>query len=280
MPGLDKMGRPDIVLLKLGGSLITEKARPETPTPRREVIARLAGEIAAAARDPAFRLIVGHGSGSFGHVAARESGIAAGLRSPDQLPGAARTQERAAALHRLVIEALLAAGAAPFSLAPSSCLVAAAGRPVAFAAEPLLLALDAGLLPVLYGDVVTDREWGVSICSTENLFEILARTLIDDGRTVRRAVWLGETDGLYDQAGHTVPRLAAADFARTATATAAIGEPSGTDVTGGMRHRVESSLALARLGIPSLLANGLTPGLLAAALAGDPDHPVTGTEVL
>ena len=264
----------DIVLLKLGGSLITEKARPETPTPRREVIARLASEIAAASRDPAFRLIVGHGSGSFGHVAARESGIAAGLRSPAQLPGAARTQERAAALHRLVIEALLAAGAAPFSLAPSSCLVAAAGRPAAFADEPLLLALDAGLLPVLYGDVVTDREWGVSICSTESLFEMLAKTLIDGGRTIRRAVWLGETDGLYDEEGHTVPRLAAADFARAA---AAIGEPSGTDVTGGMRHRVESALALARLGVPSLLANGLTPGLLAAALAGG---PVAGTEVL
>jgi isopentenyl phosphate kinase len=267
----------DIVLLKLGGSLITEKARPETPTPRREVIARLASEIAAAARDAAFRLIVGHGSGSFGHVAARTSGIATGLRSPDQLPGAARTQERAAALHRLVIEALLAAGASPFSLAPSSCLVAAAGRPVAFAAEPLLLALDAGLLPVLYGDVVTDREWGVSICSTESLFETLAKALLDAGRTVRRAVWLGETDGLYDEEGHTVPRLAAADFERVVSAMAAIGEPSGTDVTGGMRHRVESALALARLGVPSLLANGLTPDLLGRALAGE---PVPCTEVL
>ncbi len=271
MPG------PDIVLLKLGGSLITEKARPETPTPRREVIARLAAEIAAVSRDPSTRLIVGHGSGSFGHVAARESGIAMGLRSPDQLPGAARTQERAAALHRLVIEALLAAGASPFSLAPSSCLVAAGGRPAAFAAEPLLLALDAGLLPVFYGDVVTDREWGVSICSTETLFETLAKTLLDGGRTIRRAVWLGETDGLYDADGHTVSRLAAADFEQAASA---IGEPSGTDVTGGMRHRVESALALARLGIPSLLANGLTPGLLGRAVVGGAGEPVAGTEVL
>ena len=41
---------PDILLLKLGGSLITEKARPETP--RLEVIARLAREIAAARESP------------------------------------------------------------------------------------------------------------------------------------------------------------------------------------------------------------------------------------
>ncbi|HEY0514890.1 MAG TPA: isopentenyl phosphate kinase [Thermoanaerobaculia bacterium] len=264
---------PDILLLKLGGSLITEKARPETP--RLEVIARLAREIAAA-RDSPVRLIVGHGSGSFGHVAARESGIASGLRSADQLPGVSRTQERAAALHRLVIEALIAAGALPFSIAPSSCLVADAGRPASFDAEPLLLALDRGLLPVLYGDVVTDRSWGISICSTERLFETLAGTLRDHGRTVRRALWLGETDGLYDAGGKTVPRISVGDLTGLENAAGAIGAPSGTDVTGGMLHRVETALALARLGIPSLLANGLVPGLLERALKGE---DVSGTEV-
>src|SRR6185369_2046665 len=158
---------PDLILLKLGGSLITEKARPETP--RREVIARLAGEIARAARESSCRLIVGHGSGSFGHVAAQESGIAAGLRSADQLPGVSRTQERAAALHRILIEALVEAGALPYSISPSSCLISDAGRPAELAAGPLLLALDRGLLPVLYGDVVMDRAWGASICSTEKI---------------------------------------------------------------------------------------------------------------
>src|SRR3954471_15145875 len=263
---------PDLILLKLGGSLITEKARPETP--RREAIARLAKEIARAAQDSSFRLIVGHGSGSFGHVAARESGIAAGLRSADQLPGVSRTQERAAALHRIVIEALLEAGALPYSIAPSSCLIADGGRPAGFSAEPLLLALDRGLLPVLYGDVVMDRAWGVSICSTERLFETLARTLLDQGCTIRRALWLGETDGLYDAAGKTVPRISAGDLERAA---GAIGAPAGTDVTGGMLHRVETALALARLGIPSLLANGLVPGLFERAVRGE---EVGGTEVV
>ena len=266
---------PDLILLKLGGSLITEKARPETP--RREVIARLAGEIARAAREPHCRLIVGHGSGSFGHVAARASGIATGLHSPDQLPGVSRTQERAAALHRIVIEALLEAGALPYSIAPSSCLISDGGRPAELAAGPLLLALDRGLLPVLYGDVVMDRAWGVSICSTENLFEILARTLLDQGCTIRRALWLGETGGLYDSAGRTLPRLSLGDLAALENAAGAIGAPSGTDVTGGMLHRVETALALARLGIPSLLANGLTPGLLERAVRGE---SVPGTEVV
>jgi isopentenyl phosphate kinase len=254
----------DVVLLKLGGSLITDKTRPETA--RVEVLARLAGEIVQGAAERPFRLVVGHGSGSFGHVAAQRFDLASGIRSADQIAGISLTQERAAALHRLVIEALTAAGARPFSIAPSSCVVAAAGRPVGFADEPLLLALERGLLPVLYGDVVMDREWGAAICSTERLFDLVVRRLLEHGWTVRRVLWLGETDGLHDAAGKTIPRVSAADFAEAARA---IGAPAGTDVTGGMRHRLKTALGLVRLGVPSLLANGLTPGLLEGALRGE-----------
>jgi len=261
----------DIVLIKLGGSLITDKTRPETP--RLQVLARLAGEIMRGAAERPFRLLVGHGSGSFGHVAAQRFDLASGIRSADQLPGISLTQERAAALHSLVLDALATAGASPFSLAPSSCIVAAAGRPVAFEDEPLLLALGQGLIPVFYGDVVMDRDWGAAICSTEKILDVVARSLRGCGWTVRRVLWLGETDGLYDAAGKTVPQVSAAGFAKVARAIAA---PSGTDVTGGMLHRVETALALARLGVPSLLANGLTPGLLEKALRGE---EVVGTVI-
>lgn len=265
-----------VILVKLGGSLITDKTRPESP--RTEVIERLAGEIARAARGLPGRLIIGHGSGSFGHVAARRYGLAQGIRSTDQLPGVSITQERAAALHRIVTGALAAAGALPFSIAPSSCVVAAAGLPVELADEPLRLALGQGLLPVVYGDVVTDREWGVSICSTERLFDLLARRLPESGLTVRRVLWLGETDGVWDDAGRTIPRISAETFSQAAQA---IGAPAGTDVTGGMLHRVETALGLARLGIPSLILNGLVPGALERVLSDEgAGEDVGGTEVL
>ena len=264
-----------VLLVKLGGSLITDKTRPESP--RTEVIERLAGEIARASGsrpESLGGLILGHGSGSFGHVAARRYGLAQGIRAADQLPGVSLTQERAAALHRIVTAALAAAGALPFSIAPSSCVVSAAGHPVALADEPLRLALDRGLLPVVYGDVVTDREWGVSICSTERLFDLLARRLPDRGLAVRRVLWLGETDGVWDDAGRTIPRISADTFTEAAKA---IGAPAGVDVTGGMLHRVETALGLARLGIPSLILNGLVPGALERALRGE---EIAGTEVL
>jgi isopentenyl phosphate kinase len=296
-------GPSEVTLLKLGGSLLTEKTAVDAIRPA--VLARLAAEIAEAAHAGSWTpaagtpgaagapgagagvaapaggrrtaLVLAHGSGSFGHVAARRHGIAGGLREAGQLPGVSLTQERAAALHWQVCAALAAAGLHPFSLAPSSSVVAAGGRPLGVALEPLLLAVAHGLLPVLYGDVVMDREQGVAICSTERLFELLARELPAHGVRVRRVLWLGETDGVYDAAGRTLERLGAGDLARHEELRGAIGGAAGTDVTGGMLHRVETALALAARGIPSLIANGTTPGLLAAALRGEPVH---GTEVV
>jgi isopentenyl phosphate kinase len=280
------MGKPsEVTLVKLGGSLLTDKSAVDALRPA--VLGRLAAEIAeiaeiAAGAPPAAgaaaapALVIAHGSGSFGHVAARRYGLAAGLSDGNQLPGVSLTQERAAALHWQVCAALAAAGLHPFSLAPSSSVVAAGGRPLTMAVEPLVLALAHGLLPVLYGDVVLDRQQGIAICSTERLFELLASELPAHGVRVRRVLWLGETDGVYDAAGRTLPRLDAGDWARRGELRGAIGGAAGTDVTGGMLHRVETALALAARGIPSLIANGTTPGLLAAALRGE---PVPGTEI-
>ena len=59
-----------LTFVKLGGSLITDK-RVENSF-RAEAAARVAAEIQSAlAQNPDLRLLIGHGSGSFGHVAAQ-----------------------------------------------------------------------------------------------------------------------------------------------------------------------------------------------------------------
>jgi len=257
-----------VVLVKLGGSLITDKGTPGAARPG--VIRRLAGELAAARTAEAAPLVVlGHGSGSFGHVAAAEHGLAGGIApgaGGARLAGITETQASAAELHRQVVAALAEAGALPFSIAPSSALVAAAGRPVAWSAEPVALALGLGLLPVVYGDVVLDRERGVAICSTEEVFTALAERLPQHGYRAERALWLGDTAGVLDAEGSTRAEIAPGDLAAAAIA----GSAAGTDVTGGMRHRVDTALALSGLGVESWILDGREPGALAAALAGEP----------
>ncbi len=253
----------DLVLVKLGGSLITRKGHQGIARPA--VIRRLAHEIARARGRIGARVIVGHGSGSFGHAAAAASGVHQGLRSPRHFAGVGLTQLRVRELHQIVLEALVEAGARPFSLSPSSFLVTSAGRPSRVFAEPALAALERGLTPVVYGDVVADREQGVAICSTETAFLALSRRLVRDGSKVRRAIWLGDTDGVYGADGTTVSRITGAGWRRL---LGLVGGSAATDVTGGMAHRVRIALELARLGVESWILDGREPGVLAEALRG------------
>jgi isopentenyl phosphate kinase len=254
----------ELLLIKLGGSLITDKRRAGTARPG--VIARLAAELAAglpAARSRGLAVVVGHGSGSYGHVAAAEHRVAAGLTGdPTQLAGVAETQAKAAELHWRVTAALRQSGLPAWSFAPSSALVAEAGRPVGFAAEPLARALEAGLLPVTYGDVVADRARGVAIASTETVFEALVGALPGHGWRAGEALWLGETAGVLDEGGGLLAEIAASGHP-------AAGAAEGTDVTGGMAHRVEAALRLADAGVRSVIADGRVRGLLERWLRGE-----------
>ena len=94
-----------LVFFKLGGSAITDKTRESTA--REDVIRRVAHEIAhARATTPAFSLLMGHGSGSFGHFAAKKSGF--GQRG--NWRAYAETGAAATRLTRLVTDSYIAEG--------------------------------------------------------------------------------------------------------------------------------------------------------------------------
>jgi isopentenyl phosphate kinase len=257
-----------LTLIKWGGSLITDKTSPETPRP--EILRRLAEELVAAVRERPGTVILGHGSGSFGHVAAQRHHLRGPLEEPLQRAGVAPVQGAAHRLHRMVVEALLAAGGQPYSYPAATALVAQEGQPEAVASEALELALELGMIPVTGGDVVMDRRWGAAVCSTEAILEALIPIL---RRPVARILWLGETSGILDARGRTVPQVTADNLDAVRED---LGDPRGTDVTGGINLRLGTAWRLAQRGIPSLIAAGTEPGLLTRALAGE---PVAGTWV-
>ncbi len=261
----------ELVLVKLGGSLITNKKKEGEARP--ETIARLAGELAAYARQPdRQRLVIGHGSGSFGHAAAARYDLGRGLRGGDPM-GAAITQDQAARLHRLVVEKLLAAGLPAFSWAPSTGLLSHAGRARRTLFGTLFQALDTGLVPVFFGDVVADEALGAGIASTEAVSLAFARAAARAGYRIRRALWMGETEGIYDETGKTIAEIGAANVKEVRRG---VGGSAGVDVTGGMDLRLRTAWELTRHGVDSLILDGNVPGRLAAALSGE---PVPGTRV-
>ncbi len=254
-----------LVFLKLGGSLITDKTRPYTP--RLETIDSLAGQIfSASKKDADLHLVLGHGSGSFGHQAASHFGTRRGVSGPEAWRGFAEVWYQASALNRLVIESLRRAGLPAVTFSPSSSITAHDGKVFIWDLHPLQTALGGGLLPVVHGDVAFDKVRGGTILSTEDLFEHLGRELHPE-----RILLAGLEAGVWEdfpERSKLLPEIRPGDFAQQVSG---LGGAAGADVTGGMRAKVAQMLSLVEQvpGLEVLIFSGEEPGNVRRALLGE-----------
>jgi len=72
------------------------------------------------------------------------------------------------------LDALVSAGLPAIAFPPSGSVIAQDGKVVSWDLSPIQSALQAGLLPVVYGDVVFDTLRGGTILSTEDLFRLFS----------------------------------------------------------------------------------------------------------
>jgi isopentenyl phosphate kinase len=269
----------ELIFLKLGGSLITDKTQPYTP--RMDVIEDAALQIATALRmRPDLRLILGHGSGSFGHVAASEYHTRDGfMPSPSPLvhrerdttesdywKGFAEVWYQASALNRFVMKALHKVNLPAIALPPSANVIASDGKVSIWDTSSISMALAAGLLPVIYGDVTFDEVRGGTILSTEDLFGHLTRAL-DPERVLlaglEAAVWED-----FPARTRKVETITPQTFNQIADN---IEKSAGVDVTGGMRSKVTQMLDLVNQN-PMLkiqIFSGAESGSIMRALSGE-----------
>ena len=264
-----------MIFVKLGGSLITDKARPMTA--RSEVIRRCSEEVRAAV-DAGARILLGHGSGSFGHHLGQHYRTHTGVRSARDWYGFARVGMVARELNQMVMAALQEyAGLPAVSLRPSASARARAGELVRLDCSVAKRLLEVGALPVVFGDVALDEEWGGTIVSTEQVLSYLARRL-----RPKRIVLAGEVDGVYDAdpatggATHLYSTITEEDYGQV---VARLGAARGADVTGGMVDKVRRMHELVGElpGLEVQLVNGTVPGLLQRSILGE--APGEGTTI-
>ncbi len=248
--------------VKLGGSLITDK-RIEASF-RAGIMARLAQEIQTAlVKNPELRLLIGHGSGSFGHFAANHYGTTQGVHSPEQWRGFAEVATVAAELNYLVAQELQKARVPVWRIQPSASARCQDGKLQSIDVFPIKTALEKGLTPLVYGDVALDDVRGGTIISTEMVFDYLARHL-----PVKQIVLFGEVEGVYDERGLVIPRITPKTLMNFQSALTG---SAGVDVTGGMLTKVRDMLALVEV-IPGLkirIIDGTQPNLLLPILLGE-----------
>ena len=223
-------------VLKLGGSVVTQKTQSETVDDGAlATAARVVGEsLGVTTEDPAASpggesLVVVHGGGSFGHPAAAAHGISAseGTRDAAALVAVHRAMGR---LNSRVVSELHAAGVPALPVRPLS-LVRQTGDGLDCPADPVDTMLAEGFIPVLHGDIAVDEEHGGTVVSGDALVVALAETLDADRLGVCSTV-----PGVLDD-GEVVPEIR-----RYNTVADVLGGSDATDVTGGMAGKVRALL--------------------------------------
>ncbi len=269
-----------ITLLKLGGSLITDKDTPYTP--RLDKLKSLALEIKSALdSDPSLCLILGHGSGSFGHVEAKKYGTRDGVphhppspngkgtRNEDEKRywhGFVQVRYQAAELTRYTLQALLQVGLSAMPFSPSASMVSSGRKVTAHNILTIRKALDAGLLPVVHGDVAFDEQLGGTILSTEDVFAFLAEQF-----PIQRILLAGIESGVWADFPARTKLVKEIVFEEYEAMKAGIGGSASTDVTGGMKAKVEEMFSLIQKnhGLTVQIFSAEEEGLLTRALKGE-----------
>jgi isopentenyl phosphate kinase len=255
-----------ITYLKLGGSLITDKNKPHTI--RQAVLQRLAGEIRAALdADPELQLIIGHGSGSFGHVPASQYGTRDGVATAEQWRGFAQVHAEAAELNRTVTAELRKASVDCLTFDPLS-LFASGSDNYQRASQSVFTVLEKGLVPLVYGDTVLNPERGGTILSTEEVFIQLASAQNQPARFLLA----GDEPGIWRDFPEKTELIPSVDISLFHQMNVKfICGAATTDVTGGMRAKVNLAVSLLKKGLGKevLIFSGLEPQNVFKALLGE-----------
>jgi len=214
------------LVVKLGGSLITEKDKPYTIAwDRLARAARIIGSYYSRHAEEGLRLVVVHGGGSFGHYAVHEARKKLVI---DQLD-VARIQLVMNELAINVARSLIDEGI-PATIIPGHTIC-----PRKKDRCNLSLLVDnvvRGMVPLTYGDGIYDE--GVVIISGDDLAILAASAINADC-----LVFVSNVPGVLDEKGEVIPQV-------SSTRQVPILAGAEFDQTGGMKAKVEKALSFSR----------------------------------
>ncbi|MBO5653911.1 MAG: isopentenyl phosphate kinase family protein [Candidatus Methanomethylophilaceae archaeon] len=247
-----------MILIKLGGSVITDKR--EYRRFNRDIVARLCSEIKESGKE----VIVVHGAGSFGHVLAKKHSLNSGFVNEDQIPAVAQVCYDVRELNSMIIKELNDAGIPSISMPPGSCFMMC-DRTISLEGGDVIRSMvDKGLMPVLFGDVVQDKELGFAICSGDQIMERLSEIY-----DFERIIFVSDIDGLFDDDPKDNPNAKLFEYVNIDTLESVRAGSTVDDVTGGVYEKMMSMLRMTSSDRECVLINGTVPGRLLSALRGE-----------
>jgi isopentenyl phosphate kinase len=241
----------DPVVVKLGGSFITQKDRLFTFR-EKEV-----KEAVTALKGTGLSLAIVHGGGSFGHPVAKRFGLSGGTFSKSS----AGVSETRLAMHNLSYLLYIQLGTAGFKpyLINSSSLIRMDGGPLAGYSTLLTELVRTGLTPLTHGDVQLFQE-GYRIVSGDHLSYLFCK-----GLKPSRMVYVFDQPGLLKTAGD--PSSVIEEL--TIAAAKELRFEGAEDATGGITTKIRTACEIASLGVETCFVSGFDRDGLIKAVTGE-----------
>jgi len=257
--------KDNLIILKLGGSVITKKEE-KTPTVDLENLQRIAREISESDYS---KLIIIHGAGSYGHPYAKQYQIGNEIDGPQDLKnkmlGFSLIHHSVNRLNNMVCDELRKQEIPAVPLPPSAFMTTSNKR--IRSAETTLIKkyIKQGFIPVLYGDVVLDENTSIqmAVLSGDQIITYLAGNLLPE-----KVILATDVDGIYTK---NPKKYSDAKLIESVSSNQQIETQKGTtvDVTGGMGGKIQELIRLLDVGIQSEIINANKKGVLKKAINGE-----------
>ncbi len=258
--------KPQLLLIKIGGSIITDKSKA-TPTPILPTISDLTQQISELYKSGKYQIILVHGAGSYGHPIVKKHQLHLGVTTDEQKVALAQTHQFMLQLNSLIVEALIKQDIPAISLPPHAFVEQEKGQVKKFDHTQVKNYLHQKYLPVLFGDGVVDKVQGASILSGDTIVCALGKKLKAD-----KIIFLSDVNGVYTdnpklnpKAQH-IPLITSENFNEVVSTLEGQNE---FDVTGEMQGKLQQVVRHLK-GVDVWLADGRTPKVLADLIQGVP----------
>jgi isopentenyl phosphate kinase len=214
---------------------------------------------------PDLQLLIGHGSGSFGHAIAGGYQTQKGGWGDPYWQGFSEVWRAARELNQIVVEIFHLEGLPLIAFPPSASVIAENKQFSSWDLHPIRFALSQGLIPLVQGDVIFDTGIGGTIFSTEKCFQYLSKYLHP-----QKILLVGIDKGVYKDVSEKNEVFSLITPTIFKEIQSIISGSDAVDVTGGMIAKVELMLAIVQEqnDLQAQIFSGEVPGNIIKALQG------------
>ncbi len=233
-----------MILLKLGGSIITNKKRALSA--RRRAI----DSIMKGLKKIKGPVVIVHGGGSYGHYWSVKYDMHTRPAKYD-LRGVSTVKNSMIELDKIVLDSMLKNRLRPYSV-PPACLMRG-DRPITGRIRELEGIARSGLVPVTYGDALWYGQKKSYILSGDRIMTHVARVL-----RPRLSIFALDVDGVYSD-------LKTKNLIREVRGEKVSVSDVRMDVTGGMGRKMKEAANISKMGLRVFFANGNRPERIVSA---------------